>query len=94
VRLIDDQGNETAPSEIEPIPKPGALERQYFPYTTGFRNVFRISFPRSTPDGRTTISGNARWFGLRFAGAEGNQELRWEVDPDGTGAAVAKAAAP
>lgn len=94
VRLIDDQGNETAPSEIEPIPKPGALERQYFPYTTGFRNVFRISFPRATPDGRTTISGNARWFGLRFAGAEGNQELRWELDADAVGVALARPAAP
>ncbi|MCL2726514.1 MAG: hypothetical protein FWD69_19010 [Polyangiaceae bacterium] len=82
VRLIDDEGNETAPSAIEFIVRPGQLERSYFPYTTGFRNIFRIKFPTTTPDGRATISANARWFGLRFAGAEGNEELRWEIETE------------
>jgi hypothetical protein len=81
VRLIDDQGSETAPSKIDPIPKPGPLERRYFPYTTVWRHAFRIRFPRQTGDGRPTISPNARWFGLRFAGAEGNEELRWDLEP-------------
>jgi len=79
VRLIDDQGNETAPAKIEAIPKPGPLEFRYFPYTTVWRRVFRIRFPRRTVDGRPTIAQNARWFGLRFAGAQGNEELRWEI---------------
>jgi hypothetical protein len=79
VRLIDDQGNETAPAKIEPIVKPGALEQRYFPYTTVWRRAFRIRFPRFTGDGRPTIANTARWFGLRFAGAEGNGELRWKV---------------
>lgn len=83
VRLIDDQGNETAPSKIEAIVKPGALEERYFPYTTMWRRAFRIRFPRSTGDGRPTIAGTARWFGLRFAGAEGNGELRWEMAANG-----------
>ena len=83
--MIDDQGNETAPSSIEAIAKPGALERTYFPYTTPWRQVFRVHFPRAT-EGRMTIAESARWFGLRFAGAEGNQELRWEVERDGVGA--------
>jgi hypothetical protein len=81
VRLIDDQGNETAPSSIELIVKPGALERTYFPYTTVWRQAFRVQFPTVTSTGRQTIAGDAKWFGLRFAGAEGNQELRWEVEP-------------
>ena len=81
VRLIDDLGNETAPRKIEYIERPGAIERRYFPYTTVWRQVFRIRFPRTTPDGRPTIATNARWFGLRFAGAEGNEELRWELEP-------------
>jgi hypothetical protein len=80
VRLIDEEGNETAPAQIELINRPGPLELRYFPYTTVWRNVFRIRFPTTTPDGRPTISPNARWFGLRFAGAEGNEELRWEKD--------------
>jgi hypothetical protein len=80
VRLIDDQGSETAPSKIDAIPKPGPLEKRYFPYTTVWRHAFRIRFPRQTGDGRPTISPNARWFGLRFAGAEGNKELRWDLE--------------
>ena len=79
VRLIDDDGNETAPLSIELIARPGALERRYYPYSTVWRNVFRIKFPATTPSGQPTIAPDARWFGLRFAGAEGNEELRWEV---------------
>jgi hypothetical protein len=82
VRLIDDVGDETAPQKIEAVLKPGAIEKQYFPYTTVWRQVFRLKFPRTTGDGRQTISPNARWFGLRFAGAEGNTELRWELEPN------------
>lgn len=83
VRLIDDEGNETAPTSIELITRPGPLEIRYFPYTTVWRTVFRIRFPTTTPDGRSTISDEARWFGLRFAGAEGNEELRWVIGEDG-----------
>jgi len=79
VRLIDDQGNETAPLKIEPIVKPGALERTYFPYTTVWRQAFRIRFPVFA-GGKATIASDAKWFGIRFAGAEGNEELRWDVD--------------
>ena len=82
VRLIDDEGNETAPLSIELIARPGALEKRYFPYSTVWRNVFRIKFPTTTPGGQPTIAAGARWFGLRFAGAEGNQELHWDVELD------------
>ncbi len=80
VRLIDDVGTETAPREIKYVVKPGAIEQRYFPYTTSWRQVFRIQFPKVTPDGRPTVAANARWFGLRFAGAEGNEELHWDLD--------------
>lgn len=86
VRLIDEEGNETAPTSIQLVNRPGPLEIRYFPYTTVWRNVFRIRFPTTTPDGRATISPNARWFGLRFAGAEGNQELRWDIEDESAGA--------
>jgi hypothetical protein len=81
VRLIDDQGSETAPAKIEAIVKPGPLERRYFPYTNVWRHAFRIRFPRHMGDGRPSISPSARWFGLRFAGAEGNEELHWDMEP-------------
>ncbi len=83
VRLIDDAGDETAPMEIERIVKPGALERTYFPYTTTWRQVFRIRFPRVAPDGRPTIASGTKWVGLRFAGAQGNEELRWTIESEG-----------
>jgi hypothetical protein len=80
VRLIDDQGNETAPSEIKRIKKPGAIELTYFPYTSPWRATHRIRFPVLTLDGRRTISERARWLGLRFAGAQGNQQLLWAIE--------------
>jgi hypothetical protein len=84
VRLIDDEGTETAPSQIESIRKPGAIELTYFPYTTPWRSAFRVSFPRVRADGRPTIASAARWFGLRFAGAQGYEELIWELGDERT----------
>lgn len=80
VRLIDDRGNETAPEEITAIQKPGPIERTYFPYTSVWRQAFRIRFPASTARG-PTIAPDARVVGLRFAGAQGSEELRWELEP-------------
>ncbi|MFO0666666.1 MAG: hypothetical protein U0174_22135 [Polyangiaceae bacterium] len=95
VRLIDELGNETAPASIEKVPRPGPLERRYFPYTTPFRQVFRIKFPRLASDGKSpTISPTANWLGLRFAGAEGNQELRWALVVPKTGAPTPNASPP
>jgi hypothetical protein len=89
VRLIDDTGSETAPLEITAIKKPNALERNYYPYNTSFRQAFRIRFPRTSPEGRATISPKAKWFGLRFAGAQGNSELVWQVGQKGPARRVA-----
>lgn len=80
VRLVDDEGTETAPAEIKPIKKPSAIELTYFPYTSPLRSAFRVSFPRVRADGRPTIPQDARWFGLRFAGPQGNQEIVWQID--------------
>lgn len=80
VRLIDDEGDETAPSKIEAVIKPGPIEEEYFPYTTVWRRAFRVRFPRTSGDGRPTIAPTAKWFGLRFAGAEGNAELVWKLE--------------
>jgi hypothetical protein len=88
IRLIDDHGNETAPSEIEAIRKPGAIERTYFPYTTPWRRAYRVRFPVARADGRLTISPDAQWFGLRFAGAQGNEQLVWLVDHTNARSAV------
>lgn len=80
VRLIDDTGSEAAPLEIEDIKRPGAIELTYFPYTTPWRRAFRVRFPVVHADGRPTISPHAQWFGLRFAGAQGNDQLVWLLE--------------
>lgn len=82
VRLIDDTGNETAPDEIKLIKRPNVLERTYYSYITGFHLAFRIRFPRFTQEGAPAVSDKAQWFGLRFAGAQGSSELKWEIDRD------------
>jgi hypothetical protein len=84
VRLIDDKGSETAPTDIDPIKKPGAIEKTYFPYTSPWRMSYRIRFPHTRADGRPTVAPNARWFGLRFAGPQGHQELVWLIDDEAT----------
>ncbi|HRI71435.1 MAG TPA: hypothetical protein PK156_44685 [Polyangium sp.] len=84
VRLIDDTGNETAPLDIVAITKPNAVERTYFPYNTSYRQAFRIRFPHAKASGTPTISPQATWVGLRFAGAQGNSELVWSLKPSDT----------
>jgi hypothetical protein len=79
VRLIDDVGSETVPLEIATIKDPGAIELTYFPYTTPWRMVYRLHFPVTRSDGQPTISPNATWFGLRFTGPQGHDELVWEI---------------
>jgi hypothetical protein len=91
VRLTDSSGNETAPEEIVAVKKPNALERTYYPYNSVFRRAFRIRFPRVNAQGKPTISPNAEWFGLRFAGARGNSELTWVVQPRNGGTRTALA---
>jgi len=83
VRLIDATGNETAPLQIEAVKHPNALERRYYPYNTVWRKAFRIRFPTSGKDGRPTVSPNASWVGLRFAGAWGNTDLIWQIESAG-----------
>ncbi len=82
VRLIDSTGNEIAPEEIVAIKRPNAIEKTYYPYITGFHLAFRIKFPVTKTNGRPTISPDAEWVGLRFAGAQGNSELKWVIDRD------------
>ncbi|MGZ3417264.1 MAG: hypothetical protein ACXWUG_04665 [Polyangiales bacterium] len=76
VRLVDDKGHTTAPEQILHIKKPGVLERSYFPYTTVWRQVFRLRFPAQAA-GTPTIAPDAGLVGLRFSGPLGNLELHW-----------------
>lgn len=79
IRLIDSTGSEAAPEWLEEIDRPGAVDIVYFPYTTPWRRVFRVAFPVTAPSGKPVIAPDAEWVGLRFAGAQGNELLRWEL---------------
>lgn len=79
VRMIDDAGNESEPIEIKQTPRPGALETRYFPYTTPWRSVFRVRFLKHKGDGTPVMNPSAKWIGLRFAGPEGHQDIRWLI---------------
>lgn len=80
VRLVDSTGAETDPLEMDRIPKPSPRELTYFPYTSSFRTVYRLSFPRATEGGTPTISESADWFALRFAGAQGSADVTWQLE--------------
>jgi hypothetical protein len=81
VLLVDEDGRETVPVEIEKIDRPDPATQAYFPSVSPLRYAFRIVFPAVTADGRRTIAPDARFVVLRFTGAEGQVDLRWEFTP-------------
>ncbi len=80
VRLVDSAGTETDPIKLDKIRKPSVRELSYFPYTNSFRTVYRVSFPRATEQGTATIASDAKWFALRFAGAQGQADVTWQIE--------------
>lgn len=81
VLLVDEDGRQSRPIEVTRVRRPGAAERVYFPSVNPQRHVFRIAFPTQHRDGTPVIEGDARAVILRFTGAEGTVDLRWELDP-------------
>ncbi len=81
VRLVDDEGHESNAAEIVAVPRPGALETRYYPYTTPWRNVFLLKFLRKTLDGTPAIRAGSQWMALRFAGPQGHRDVRWLLKP-------------
>jgi hypothetical protein len=85
VLLVNDRREEVAPVAIEAITRPGAVERTYFPYTTVWRQAFRIRFPkylRSASGSEVEIiDERVRAFSLRFSGPLGTTDLVWHVTP-------------
>lgn len=77
VLLVDEQGARTVPIEVEKV-DPTAADRVYYPSISPFRHAFRIVFPAYRPDGSPTIRPDARFVILRFTGARGTVDLRWD----------------
>ena len=82
VLLVDEQGRQTRPIEVTRIRRPGAAERVYFPSVSNQRHTFRVAFPTQHRDGTPVIAPDATHIILRFTGAEGAVDLRWDLDPD------------
>ena len=83
VRLVDDQGNETAPTRIEQLLRPTGIDKAYFPYLSVWRQIFKVDFPKTKTDGSPTVAKNAKWVALSFSGAYGQDEIRWALTPEG-----------
>lgn len=83
VLLVNDQRQEVAPVHIDGIRRPGALERTYFPYTTEWRQVYRVRFPTTVRvPGRGEVEilpRGTRYFILRFSGPLGSTDLVWTI---------------
>lgn len=84
VLLVDEEGRQTPPHEIERRRRPSAAERVYFPKVSHHRETFRIAFPTVREDGAPSIPPDAREIVLLFAGARGRVELRWALEGDGS----------
>jgi hypothetical protein len=85
VMLVNDRQQEVLPLAIEPVRQPGVLERTYFPYTTVWRQVFRIRFPTRVgghpgAEPEALIGPRSRYFVLRFSGPIGQLDLTWNVE--------------
>ena len=85
VLLVNDRREEVAPVTVEAVTRPGAVERVYFPYTTVWRQAYRIRFPRylRTAAGAEVeiIDERVRSFSLRFSGPLGTSDLVWHITP-------------
>lgn len=79
VLLIDPAGNQTAPVLMERVRRPSAVDRVYFPQVNSFRQTFRVTFPAIEESGRKTIPDGAEFMILRFTGARGRADLRWNL---------------
>lgn len=81
VLLIDPEGNQTVPALMERVRRPTAVDRVYFPQVNPYRQTFRLTFPAVDAQGRKSIPDGAEFVVLRFTGARGRADLRWQLQP-------------
>lgn len=87
VVLVDEDGRQAEPIAIERVRRPSAAERTYFPSISSHRQAFRLIFPARRSDGTPVIPEGAEVVTLRFAGALGQLDVRWELAPPSGAAA-------
>lgn len=80
VLLVDPDGHQTVPVMMERVRRPSAVDRVYFPQVDPLRETFRVTFPALDADGRPTIPEGSAFVTLRFTGARGRIDLRWDFE--------------
>ena len=81
VLLIAPDGSQSEPIDLERVRRPTAAQQVYFPSVTTYREVFRLAFPATREDGTAAIPEGADHIILRFTGARGRVDLRWDLEP-------------
>ena len=84
VVMIGPDGRQSEPLAIERVRRPSAAERVYFPSISPHRQAFRLIFAATHEDGSPTVPPDAESVLLRFAGARGQADLRWNFTRPGT----------
>lgn len=86
VLLLTDQGIQAEPVEVERLHRPGSNVQVYYPSISPFRHAFKIAFPGTNTDGDPVLSSKNAYVILRFAGALGKVDLKWDFEgPNGGG---------
>ena len=80
ILLVDSTGRQTEPVEMSRIDRPSADQRTYFQSINRQRMTFRIAFPVQNVDGTPSVAPDADHVLLRFAGAQGTVNLRWDLE--------------
>jgi hypothetical protein len=81
VLLVAPDGSQSEPLDLERVRRPTAAQQVYFPSVSSYREVFRLVFPVTRDDGTAAIPPDADHVILRFTGARGRVDLRWELQP-------------
>jgi hypothetical protein len=81
VLLIAPDGSQSEPIDLERVRRPTAAQQVYFPSVTTYRETFRLAFPATREDGTAAIPAGADHIILRFTGARGRVDLRWDLEP-------------
>ncbi len=78
VLLLDDRGRQTRPIEIHQVRRPTPGDHRYFSSISTQRQAFRLVFPAQHDDGYPTLPEESLFAVLRFTGAQGQVDLKWE----------------
>ena len=79
ILLMTPDGRQAEPLDIERVRRPTAAQQVYFPSATRYRQAFRLVFAAQGDDGADLIGPDAEFVKLRFTGARGRVDLRWDV---------------